>query len=170
MAKNRDYTGLVRTPSSMAWLIKERARIKGRIDRLEKLAAEIPLELEALSQKLRSIDAVFPLHEVKVKPSTIKGKRAFKPRMLPHGALTKSIFDCLRESAERGPLFTTEIAFYVARSHNLDINAIGRVELVQRVSYRLKALANEGHVARHHDTSLPGNQEEGRWSLPPETD
>ncbi len=170
MAKNRDYTGLVRTPSSMAWLIRERARIQGKIERLEKLASQLPLEIKALSEQLKSIDAVFPLHEVKVEPTAIKGRNPVRPRILPHGALTRSIFDCLRESADRGPSFTTEIAFYVARTHNLDINAIGRVELVQRVSYRLKALAKEGHVVRHHDTSFPGNQEEGRWSLSLETD
>lgn len=35
MPKNHPYTGLLRTPPSMAWLIRERASLKGQIERLD---------------------------------------------------------------------------------------------------------------------------------------
>lgn len=169
MAKNRDYTGLERTPSSLSWLIKERSRLKGRIDRLEQLAQQIPLELETLSQQLRSLDAVFPLHEIKVEPSVIKGKRKFAPRFLPHGAITRGIYECLRENSDNKPLYTTEIALFIARRNNLDVASVGKEKLVAHVRYRLKVLASRGEILRGHEVYV-GNREEGRWCLPPDAD
>lgn len=169
MAKNRDYTGLVRTPSSMAWLIRERARIKGRIDRLQQLAERIPLELEGLSQQLRSIDAVFPLHEVKVEPSVIKGRRKRAPNLLPSGAMTRGIYECLRETSSHGPVYSTEVMLFIARMNSLDIKSIGQEKLLSQVSKRLRALAKIGEVVRCHEI-YSGNREEGRWCLPPEVE
>lgn len=153
----------------MSWLIKERARIKGRIDHLQQLAAKIPPELETLSQQLRSLDAVFPLHQVKVEPAVIEGKRKYARKLLPHGAMTRGIYECLRESNGKGPLYSSEIAIFVARMNNFDIASIGKQKFVNHVSDRLRALANSGDVVRCHEI-YPGNREEGRWCLPPEAD
>jgi len=134
----------------MAWLIGERARIKGRIDRLQLLAERIPLELETLSQQLRSLDAVFPLHEVKVDPSVIRGKKKYAQKLLPHGAMTRGIYDCLRENSECGPVYSTEVMHFIARTNNLDIKAIGRERLLGQIAKRLGAMAKKGG-----DPSLP---------------
>lgn len=169
MATNRDYTGLVRTPSSMAWLIRERARIKGRIEHLQKLADEIPLELAELSHRLQSLDAVFPLHEVEVDPSVIKGVKKYAKKILPHGSITSGIYECLRENLGNGPLYTSEISLFIARTNNLDIGSVGKIYLIRRVSRRLQTLAAQGEIVRHHAT-LSGSNDEGRWSLPAETE
>lgn len=66
MPKFRDYTGLERTPSSMAWLIRERAKLKGMIERRQKQLQELPREILELQTVLDALDRVIPLHEVKV--------------------------------------------------------------------------------------------------------
>lgn len=74
MPRNRDYTGLVRTPSSMAWLIRKRSLLKGQIDRLSKMQTDIPDKIKTLQNELDALDAVIPLHEVPVDPTVIKGR------------------------------------------------------------------------------------------------
>src|SRR5574343_872315 len=88
MPTNRDDTGLVRTPSSMAWLIRKRSLLKGQIDRLSKMQADIPDKISALQEELDAIDAVIPLHEVPVEPKVIKGRRPKRPALAKHGELT----------------------------------------------------------------------------------
>lgn len=80
MAKNREYTGLLQTPPSMAWLIRERARLQGIIDRCDRVIDEHARRKVAAAQQLASMDAVFPLHEIKVEPTIIDGVRPHKPR------------------------------------------------------------------------------------------
>ena len=95
--KNRDYTGLERTPSSMAWLIAQRARIKGRLDRLRRQEGALPERIKTAEAELASLDAVIPLHEVKVDPNVIKGRQPQRPKAAPHGSLTKFLLKRLHE-------------------------------------------------------------------------
>ncbi|MEY3253665.1 MAG: hypothetical protein RL227_2638, partial [Pseudomonadota bacterium] len=57
--------GLERTPSSMAWLISKRARIKGQLDRMKRMQLALPNQIAELEGDLKALDAVIPLHEVK---------------------------------------------------------------------------------------------------------
>jgi hypothetical protein len=139
MAKNRDYTGLLRTPPSMAWLIRERARLQGIIDRCDRVIDEHARRRMAAARQLASLDAVFPLHEIKVEPTIIDGVRPHKPRLVPHGALTKAILACLREAAGT-PRITTEIALYVAHACQIDLTKVRRADISARVHRRLKSL------------------------------
>lgn len=79
MPKNRDYTGLERTPSSMAWLIGQRAKLRGQLDRYRAQEAALPEKIRILEYELASLDAVIPLHAVKVDASAIIGKRPNRP-------------------------------------------------------------------------------------------
>lgn len=79
MSENHDYTGLVRTPSSMAWLIRHRAKIKGQLDRAKGQQDSLPDRIKGLEDDLAAIDAVIPLHEVKVDAELIQS-RFGKPR------------------------------------------------------------------------------------------
>ena len=63
MPKNRHYTGFLRTPPSMAWLIRERAHLQGTIDRCDKVIDEHAPRRVAAAQQLASLDAVLPLHD-----------------------------------------------------------------------------------------------------------
>ena len=79
MAKNRDYTGLIQTPSSMVWLIGQRARVKGQLDRLRRLQLTRPDRIKAAEAEMAALDIVIPLHEVKVDPQIIRGRRPKRP-------------------------------------------------------------------------------------------
>jgi hypothetical protein len=105
MPSNRDYTGLERTPSSMAWLIGKRARIKGQLDRLRRIQSTLPDQIAELESALKALDAVIPLHEVKVDPQVIKGCAPKGPAIAASGELTRFLLRVLRE-AKGEPLYT----------------------------------------------------------------
>lgn len=161
MKKNRDYTGLVRTPSSMAWLIRTRQIQKGRLDKLLKLQRELPEQIANTERELAAIDAVIPFHEVKVEPATIEGRRAKKKSLAPRGQMTREIIRCLK-AADGKPVCTPEIAHCFAREVGLDIHQIQLGELMDRVRTRLKALCALGMVRRHHSQDTV---KMGSWSL-----
>jgi hypothetical protein len=153
MPSNRDYTGLIRTPSSMAWLIGQRARVKGRLDRLQRLEATLPELIRAAEAELRSLDAVIPLHEVKVEPQAIQGKRSYAPRLADSGELTRFVYKKLR-LARGTPVYTAEIAFQFIREFKIDSAAFSHAEVMNRIGKRLRVLVDQGIVRRHHPTSI----------------
>ncbi len=166
--KNRDYTGLVRTPPSMAWLIRERAMLKGAIDKIDKQLERLPLERLRLEQELAALDRVIPRHEVKVDPRAIEGVRPQRPRLVSSGGVIKGILACLR-GFNGVPVSTIEIAFYVARLNGLALTAEMQADWVKRVGKRLRGLRAEGVVNSFHDTE-PGSQAWGMWALAAEVD
>jgi hypothetical protein len=159
--KNRDYTGLIRTPSSMAWLIGQRARVKGQLDRLRRLEGALPEKIKTAEAELASLDAVIPLHEVKIDPSVIVGRQPHRPRAAPHGSLTKFLLRRLREAAGK-PIYTSELALQFAREHEVDLSRLTQADLMDRVKKRLGVLAAMGTVRRHHATATT---DLGSWSL-----
>lgn len=159
--KNRDYTGLVRTPSSMAWLIAQRARVKGRLDRLQRQQGAPPELIRAAEAELASLDALILLHEVKVDPSVIRGRRAKRPAAAAHGAMTKCLLEQLRLAAGK-PICTSALSLQFARQHAVDFSVLSQAELMDRVSMRLLALTDQGRVRRKHDTAT---KDLGSWSL-----
>ncbi|TWO72331.1 hypothetical protein FN976_06420 [Caenimonas sedimenti] len=152
MPKNRDYTGLVRTPPSMAWLIQEVARLKGRIDKIDKLLEALPRERVELMQALDALQRVIPLHEVPVDPHQIKGVSTSRPRLVGHGDIRKGIMECLR-LAEGEPRYTLEIVLFIARKNGLDVDAIGKENLRRVVARRLRDMRDEGLVVPLHASS-----------------
>ena len=161
MPSNRDYTGLVRTPSSMAWLIGKRARLKGQLDRLKRVQQALPDQITALEKELAALDAVIPLHEVKVDPKVIKGCAPKGPNLAASGELTRFLLRVLRE-AEGKPLYTAEIAMRFAREHDIRFDQIPSAELMDRVGKRLRVLVQKGLVRRHHKLRT---RDPGLWSL-----
>lgn len=164
MPKYRQYTNLERTPPSMAWLIRERAKLKGMIERRQKQIKDLPREIVALQSNLDALDAVIPLHEVKVDPKVIKGKREYTKALGPYGLMTKVIYRVLKE-AKGQPRFSTEIALEFVREAGLPMTHDTKVLATSSVRRRLKNMANEGLVIRHHSTEV-GSRNEGYWSLP----
>lgn len=124
--KNRDDTGLLRTLPSMAWLIRERAKLKGKIEAIQRKMEALPREMLELQTLLESLDRTFPLHEVQVEPKGIHGKQPKKPSVGPYGALTKHVLRQLREAG--GPVYTAEIALSFARAHSIQL---GRSKLLE---------------------------------------
>lgn len=162
MPKNRDYTGLLRTPPSLAWLIRERARLKGQIDALDKRLEEIPRELVRLRGQLAALDAVIPRHEVEVDPSKIVGIRQHAPRLLPYGVMTKTVLKCLRTSDK--PLTTSTIMAHLCSETGFELTKANRATVMNSLRYWLKELVNRGVLQRHHSATA-GHNDEGRWSL-----
>lgn len=160
MPKNRDYTGLVRTPSSMAWLIGQRTRVKGMIEKLQRLLEEMPIQLEQRKAELSAIDAIIPLHEVLVDPEAIAGTRPRSKNSMPMGNMKRHILNYLRSA--KTPLYTDDIALHVAKLENIDLEAFPRKKFTRLISYRLKALVAQGVVQRHHPEQTSNI---GRWSL-----
>lgn len=161
MPSNRDYTGLIRTPSSMAWLIGQRARVKGQLDRLRRLEGTLPERIKTTEAELASLDAVIPLHEVKIDPQIIQGRRAKRPTAAAYGAMTKFLLKRLRLAAGK-PIYTSELTLQFAREHAVDFSSLPQAELMDRVSKRLRVLTDQGVVRRHHTTTTT---DLGSWSL-----
>ena len=159
--KNRDYTGLERTPPSMSWLIAQRARVKGRLDRLRRQEGGLPELIKTAEAELASLDAVIPLHEVKVDPNVIKGRQPQRPKAAPHGAITRFLLKRLRQAAGK-PIYTVELALQFAREHEVDLVLLTQADLMDRVKKRLGVLAVQGIVRRHHDIATTNL---GSWSL-----
>ena len=161
MPKNRDYTGLERTPSSMAWLIRARSIAKGKLDRLIKLQGDLPAQIARAEADVSALDCVIPLHDVPVDPASIKGTRRKSKALFPHGLMTKGILNCLK-IANGAPLGSVEIAVHVAKFGGIPITPANK--MVIRVSRRLKEMVRGGGVVRHHEKIT---QEYGQWSLAP---
>ncbi|WP_422016019.1 hypothetical protein [Roseateles sp.] len=163
MRKNRDYTGLERTPASLAWLIKERASVRGLLEKRKKQLTSLPLEICDLLDRMTSLDSVIRLHEVNLEPSAIEGKRTYEARVYPNRRLKPSILRFLKE-AKGSPLYTSEVMFSVVKAFGMDVADYSLPQLKEPVRKVLQKLALEGKVVRHHDLVSPT---EGRWSMKP---
>lgn len=157
-----------RTPSSLKWLVDKRARLVSEIDRREKEAKLIALEMEkscdALRRDLAAIDRALSLHEIAVDPESIQPiKSQRRIRGLPHSHLTKNIMKCLR-LANGAWCSTLEIAIFVASAANLNMDSPLFPELRESTRYRLKNLHAAGRVVRRHEGR---RNVENYWSLPP---
>jgi len=126
----------------MAWLIRERATLKGEMDRRKKELEQLPRTICELEADLASLDKVIPRHEVKVDPSAIKGIRPHGRALFGYGKLGKAILECLR-LADGTPLYTSEIAMHVARKLDYEMETREqRNALMTAVGYRLKNLTH----------------------------
>jgi hypothetical protein len=161
MKSNRDYTGLERTPASMAWLIKVRAARKGRLDKLLALQETLPHQIAQVQQELLAIDAVIPLHVVEVDPTVIVGRQPRQKALASYGQMTKSILRCLKR-ADGKAVHMLEIAYFFAREAGVDLNQVSHQHLTRCIGLRLTALCNMGLIKRHHPLKTSGV---GSWSL-----
>ncbi|WP_261803299.1 transporter substrate-binding domain-containing protein [Variovorax sp. PAMC26660] len=80
--------------------------------------------------------------------------------ILPRGNLKRHILNYLRSSDV--PLYTDDIALHVAKLENIDFEVTSRKRLNVLIRYRLKQMAREGILERHHPQMT---REMGRWSL-----
>ncbi len=163
MRPYRDYTGLERTPSSLAWLIRERAYVRGMLDRRLQKVEELPAEICELMDRLASIDMVIPMHEVPVEPMAIEGVRPARDCLFPPGEFQRRVINYLK-AANGEPRYTSEIVMGICREAGIVILAHGRTKLKHRFTVVLGRLSRNGIVRKHHRTK-PGLREEGLWSL-----
>lgn len=155
-----------RLPSSLKWLIDQRARVAGEIEKIERLAAKCQRlldEVRPLQDLLAAIDQTLGLHDIVVDVSLIQSIKSHDVRInLPHGELTRSILLCLRIN-DGIPMSTDALtAFVAARYADLEGTAIPVATLRRSVRYRLKNLCREGLVVSTH---THGSRQAGFWSL-----
>lgn len=158
--KNRQYTGLVHTPSSMAWLIRKKATLLGQVEKSEKLLRDLPAQIQAVRAEIAALDIVIPMHEVIVDPHVIKGKRPKRKSVLPYGVLSRGIFERLR-LANGVPITSLEIAIHIANAQVIELKKSR--PLRRAIMNRLTTLARQNKVVRHHDVNT---NDFGVWSLP----
>ncbi|MBI5007860.1 MAG: hypothetical protein HZB95_12150 [Nitrosomonadales bacterium] len=161
-----------RIPSSLKWLIVTRARLDAEVQKTESSLAKaenLIAELSSLKEKLAAIDQALGLHEIKVDINLIQPIQSRYVRInLPHGELTRSILLCLRLHKDDRPLRMSEIVTFIASRHaDLSVEQGKRVKLNRSVHDRLKLMAREGVVQRHHPLNT---SYEGLWSLAPDGD
>lgn len=160
----REYTGLVRTPSSMAWLIKKRASLQGRIEHKLETRAKLQSDIRKLRKQLKAIDEVIRLHEVPVDPQAVHGRKPRRKSLVPYGQLGRFLLEKLREAADK-PCSTTELAIAFIKSTSLEVTILALKDVRQRVRYRLKDFAQEGIVMPVHQPDDQGVYKEGYWIL-----
>jgi len=144
----------------MAWLIRQRAFLKGQIDQCEKQLGNLPRRIVDLQHQLDALDTVIPRHEVKVDPKAIKGSRPKAPAMFPYGVATKSILRTLRQ-ANGKPVFTMELALQLLRDSGLNRNDVRLPDVMDVVGKRLRVFAEKGLVQAHRTEN---NRDHVSWS------
>jgi len=171
---------MIRTPPSLKWLVRRRARVKGLIESSER---ELPRllkvqgRLSGLKADLEALDRILLTHEIPIVGSTIPAiwpKWDLKIRMrqwFAHGELTRSLLKLLAD-CESGRMTTEQLAqgllLKVCLEHPdqaLDGNMVRRFrDLVHR---RLMGMRRAGSVASlwsaQEIASTKGEQE---WVLP----
>lgn len=158
-----------RIPPSLSWLIDKRARLDAEIKKTEKSlikAKGLIEELSNLKENLAAVDKTLSLHDIPIDINLIKPMRSQYIRIkLPHGELTRSILLCLRLNQGDHLVTTSEIAaFIVARNADLAAQPEHRSQLSLSLHNRLKGLAREGVIQRHHPLFTNAD---GLWSLAP---
>ncbi|HMH68273.1 MAG TPA: hypothetical protein VK519_10155 [Pinirhizobacter sp.] len=96
-----------RTPPSLHWLIKKRARLSGAISiidadlaRIREQIAQLETERLEVERQLAAVDITMTLHEIRVSPNSIRPMKKHRPRAFPYGGLSKLLRKTLKASAD----------------------------------------------------------------------
>lgn len=183
----------IKTPPSLKWLIKKRARLHGELNALieslprqqkilednirlvEKTLRTIDYSIRMqresckkipeLKKQIDALDIILGIHEVKIDISLIK----------PTPSLTKGLKGQVPHGgltktilqclseAPNATKGTSEIATYIAVKYGLNADAHNLAELKRYTRKRLNALCRDNRVKRTHSLVT---SEEGRWMLP----
>lgn len=145
-----------RTPSSLLWLMRQRAFLQGEIYKLDKeferYLADKKNEREMLVAKLAALDEIFPLHAVTVNPDEVPPVAHRRPENrvpLSYGTMTRLILTCLRE-ANGEPRSTHEIAQYILERADIEVSLEQLQKFRRKVQMRLKNLERNKKVHRLH--------------------
>lgn len=163
---NRDYTHLLRTPSSMAWLIKQRASTLGRIEHKARQITKLRAERDELTQLLKHIDRVIRQHETQVDPEVIEGRPPNRKPLAGYGDMARFVFRVLREAGGT-PVSTTDLAVGYIRHLGEEVTLLRIKDVRRRMQWRMKDMAADGDVLPCHLTNDQGRVIEGRWVLAP---
>lgn len=120
----------------------------------------LPEKIHLLEAELSALDAVIPLHEVKVDPTVIVGKRPCRARAAPHGELKKLLIRSLKATNGQ-PLTTIELVMQFVRLNKIDLAKVNQTWIMDSAGRRLREMAKKGLVRRCHPTET---NRHGSWS------
>jgi hypothetical protein len=163
---NRFHTNLPRTPSSMAWLIKQRASALGRIEHKARQINKLRAERDELTQLFKHIDRVIKQHETQVDPDVIEARPPKRKPLAGYGDMARFVYKALREAAGT-PVSTTDLAIGYIRHLGEELTLLRIKDVRQRMHWRMKDMAAAGHAIPCHLTNEQGRVVEGRWLLAP---
>lgn len=145
-------------------LIKDYKRKKGEIKALRKDLRELAKVVLAKEREAAAIATIIQAREPEIDVTNFKAI-ATQPKVLglKRNTLTFTILSCLREA--EGEIVPSDfITDYVIEQNDLGTPDRAQLIVLRRsVKDRLKALARDGRVVRHHDHKSNGF---GLWSLP----
>lgn len=158
-----------RTPSSLTWLARKRARLSGQLEarqkELEKLLIrqqDLAREIDRFGTLVAAVDATIRLHHVHLEPSDIASVRPHQSPKFGYGSLTRALLSNFR--ANPGKWFSTgELVTVVCASNNLVEDNYDPGRMRRLVRKRLRALAARQIVARPSNW-IRGEQEQ-KWRL-----
>lgn len=175
----------IRIPASLKWLITEKAKLSGQLqkvsakqralgDQLASLVAEVDALQEQYQQltanrvQLESdcncIDRVLRMHALGVNPEVIAPMQSYSKVVLVGKASWRDvILECLHAAAP-DKVSTTHVVGMMGEATNLSTAAKESLDFRRRVRKVLRYLCDTGLVLRHHEK---GTHEEGYWSIPP---
>jgi len=160
----RDVTGLERTSSSMAWLIRQRETIQGKIEWKQRVIAKEKSAISGLKINLNALDELIRSHEDPVDPLTIKGKEPRRNEITKRGELKKFVIRQLLDAGGQ-PVGVTQMAIALTTHLNLELSIVNIKDVRTRVRNCLKDMARIGQAA--NITASTGKQTygEGYWVL-----
>jgi 23S rRNA maturation-related 3'-5' exoribonuclease YhaM len=112
-----------------------------------------------LKAQILAIETALSLHKVKINTNLIQPQYKQKNRgLLPHGALTKSIFKVLEMTDS--PISTRDVTQHIISTYSLSLSSSQENQLRTDVAWRLKNLTTQGKLqSLYSETGL------GRWVL-----
>lgn len=155
-----------RIPPSLSWLIDKRARLAAEIEKTRKSVAEakkLIKELKTIEDDFAAIDRALKIHDIQIDVESIPPIASQYLRVqIPRGELTRTILLCLQLRPDQSTKFSEIVSFVIARHAALSGPETDRLKLKKSVHNRLKNLAREGKLRRHHAAD---ENKEGMWSL-----
>ncbi len=147
-------------------LIRHRTRIAQEIAATREQIAAVRQQIRDLKKiraDLAAIDRTLSLHDIPVDPDDIiPVHNKYKRLNLPHGEMSLCIYAAIRASG--GPTTRSSIFAYLTAKHpELVKDAPTAKDAKRSLHDRLKSLARQGRLIRHHKGL---GSEDGIWSFP----
>lgn len=137
---------VARTPSPLRWLIDQRLRLEGELERLSKLKSEVDDLYRNVKVVLDAVCTTTTLHEVPVDFDGVPGitsQRSFKKG--DPGSFKRLVVQALKTSSH--PLTTKQVAALVRASWPADWGPCQeQSDLHNNVRYALKSMRNRGDL------------------------
>jgi hypothetical protein len=160
------FTGLEKTPTELAWLIRQHQRLVDEVARASEVFEDRGRKagargLELLREQLRCVDVVIALHPAGFDPKAIPSLRRKAQRLYAYGVVSRDYLNLLWRR-EGKPMSTAHIARTITKARGLVLDGHDPPAEPQGRAVQLNALRKTGLVE-----VLPAaaQQDERYWRL-----